>query len=191
MLAFLCPLCAVCPFCSCPLRRALSVKGSFSGLAGRARGRARRSRTSSNIGGNLARRRWENASARMRGTVLLLQNDRSWDVDVDLLRANGLVVVDQCHEVVDALKRCQSISPDVVVAVVSARDSQSIVPDLRGEIDHATSIIVVSVPEEREAARRAGADSFLLNSTPLADLLFEIKRALILRRSGRRLPWNG
>jgi hypothetical protein len=56
--------------------------------------------------------------------------------------------------------------------------------------DRATSIIVASVPEERDAARNEGADSFLPNSAPAADLLYEIHRALILRRSGRRLPWN-
>ena len=126
----------------------------------------------------------------MRGTVLLLNSDRSSLVDVDLLRANGLIV-DQCHDLAQALKQPQSMAPDVVVAVLSAHDSQSIVRDLRGLVDQATSIIVASVPEEREAARQAGADSFLLNSAPLVDLLYQIQRALILRRSGRRLPWNG
>lgn len=126
----------------------------------------------------------------MRGTVLLLDSDRSRLADVDLLRANGLLV-DQYDELAEALKRCQNTVPDVIVVVLSARDSQSIVPELRRLIDHATSIVVASVPEEREAARQAGADSFLPNSTPPADLLFEVQRALILRRSGRRLPWNG
>jgi DNA-binding NarL/FixJ family response regulator len=76
------------------------------------------------------------------------------------------------------------------VAVLSGHDSPSIVPGLRRLADYATSIIVASVLEEREAAREAGADSFLLNSAPPTDLLHEIRRALILRRSGRRLPWN-
>jgi DNA-binding NarL/FixJ family response regulator len=125
----------------------------------------------------------------MRGTVLLLESDRSLLVDVDLLRANELIVY-QCHEPADALKRFQHMTPDVVVAVLSGHDSPSIVSGLRGLADYATSIIVASVPEEREAARQAGADSFLLNSASPADLLHEIRRALILRRSGRRLPWN-
>jgi hypothetical protein len=56
--------------------------------------------------------------------------------------------------------------------------------------DHATSIIVASVPERRDTARRQGADSFLPISGPESDLLYEIHRGLILRRSGRRLPWN-
>jgi DNA-binding NarL/FixJ family response regulator len=126
---------------------------------------------------------------RMRGTVLLLESDRSLLVDVDLLRVNELIVY-HCHELANALKQFQPMAPDVVVAVLSGHDSPSIVPGLRSLADYATSIIVASVPEEREAARKAGADSFLLNSAPPADLLYEIRRALILRRSGRRLPWN-
>jgi DNA-binding NarL/FixJ family response regulator len=125
----------------------------------------------------------------MRGTVLLLESDRSGLVDVDLLRANELIV-HHCHELANALQRFQHMTPDVVVAVLSGHDSPSIVPGLRRLADYATSIIVASVLEEREAAREAGADSFLLNSAPPTDLLHEIRRALILRRSGRRLPWN-
>jgi DNA-binding NarL/FixJ family response regulator len=125
----------------------------------------------------------------MRGTVLLLESDKSSPVDVDLLRASELVVC-HCHQLASALKQFQHMAPDVVVAVLSAHDSASIVPGLRSLADYATSIIVASVPEEREAARQAGADSFLLNSAPPADLLYEIRRALILRRSGRRVPWN-
>jgi DNA-binding NarL/FixJ family response regulator len=125
----------------------------------------------------------------MRGTLLLLDTDRSLLVDVDLLRANGLMVY-PCHELAHALEQFPHIAPDVVVAVLSAHDSASVVPALRGLADRATSIIVASVSEEREAARAGGADSFLLNSAPPGDLLYEIHRALILRRSGRRLPWN-
>jgi DNA-binding NarL/FixJ family response regulator len=126
---------------------------------------------------------------RMRGTVLLLESDRSLLVDVDLLRANELIVY-HCRELANALKQFQHTAPDVVVVVLSGQDSPAMVPALRDLSDHATSIIVASVPEEREAARQAGADSFLVNSAPPADLLYEIRRALILRRSGRRLPWN-
>jgi DNA-binding response OmpR family regulator len=125
----------------------------------------------------------------MRGTVLLLESDRSLLVDVDLLRTNELIVY-HCHELANALKQFQHMTPDVVVAVLSGRDSALIVSGLRGQADYATSIIVAAAPEEREAARTAGADSFLLNSASPGDLLYEIRRALILRRSGRRLPWN-
>jgi DNA-binding NarL/FixJ family response regulator len=124
----------------------------------------------------------------MRGTVLLLDSDRSLLADVDLFRANGLIV-HHCHDPAEALRRVQEIAADVVV-VVSAHHSGSIVRDVRGLADDAMSIVVASVPEEREEARRAGADSFVLNSAPPADLLYEIHRALIMRRSGRRVPWN-
>jgi DNA-binding response OmpR family regulator len=125
----------------------------------------------------------------MRGTVLLLDSGTSLFVDVDLLRANGLTV-DHCDEPADALKQFQRIAPDVVVAVLPAHDSVSIVRDLRDLADPAMSIIVVSGPAQRDAAYRTGADSFLLSSVMPADLLYEIHRALILRRSGRRLPWT-
>ncbi len=125
----------------------------------------------------------------MRGTVLLLNIDRSSPVNVDLLRANGLVV-SLSHDRAHALEQLQRSAPDVVVAALPAGDSPSVVPELRGLADLATSVIVASELDEREAAREAGADAFLLNSAPPADLLYEIHRALIMRRSGRRLPWN-
>lgn len=125
----------------------------------------------------------------MRGTVLLLNIDRSAPVNVDLLRANGLVV-SLSHDRAHALEQLQRSAPDVVVAALPAGDSPSVVPELRGLADLATSVIVASELDEREAAREAGADAFLLNSAPPEDLLYEIHRALIMRRSGRRLPWN-
>ena len=140
---------------------------------------------SSSAGGNSAKI----PRHRMRGTVLLLESDNASLVDVDLLRANELMVY-HCRDVADALKQIQQVAPDVVVAALSGHEGPSIVQGLRDLADYATSIIVASVPEERDAARQAGADSFLLNSAPPADLLYEIRRALILRRSGRRLPWN-
>ena len=124
----------------------------------------------------------------MHGTVLLLDSDRSLLVDLDLFRANGLIVY-HCHEPEQALKQFEEVGADVIV-VLAAGHSESTVRALRGLADHATSIVVASVLEEREQARRAGADAFLLNSARPADLLYEIHRALILRRSGRRLPWN-
>jgi DNA-binding NarL/FixJ family response regulator len=125
----------------------------------------------------------------MQGTVLLLTSDRSLLVNVDVLRAHGLIVSD-CHEPAQALARFEQIAPDVVVVLLSGHDSPTFLPELRGLSNHATSIIVASVPEQREAARMAGADSFLLESALPSDLLYEVHRALILRRSGRRLPWN-
>ena len=125
----------------------------------------------------------------MRGTVLLLKREGALPVDVDLLRVNGLMVYD-CDELAGAVAQLRHVSPDVVVVVLSASDSASIVTALRSLVDRDTSVIAMSVPEQREAARDGGADSFLLNSAQPSDLLYEIHRALILRRSGRRLPWN-
>jgi hypothetical protein len=122
----------------------------------------------------------------MRGTVLLLASNPSPIVDVDLLRANGLTVY-QSHELTHALMQFEHIAPDVVV--VASGDIASI-SSLRGEADYATSIIVAADDHERDAARKSGADSFLVEQAPPTDLVYEIHRALILRRSGRRLPWN-
>lgn len=125
----------------------------------------------------------------MRGTVLLLDSAKSLAVATDLFRDAGLTVHD-CDEPARALKQLQDIGADVIVVVSPAHHSLSIVRDLRGLADDATSIVVASGPEHRDEARAAGADSFLSSAAPASDLLYEIHRALILRRSGRRLPWN-
>ena len=109
----------------------------------------------------------------MQGTVLLLTSEGSRLVDV--LRAHGLIVY-HCDEPADALTRLEQIAPDVIVALLSGDESPSLLPELRRLADHATSIIVASVPEQREAARNAGADSFLLKSAPPSGLLSEIHR---------------
>jgi len=117
----------------------------------------------------------------MRGVVLLVDPDGR--VDPHLLRAEGLIV----HGATDegtALERLTDLDPDVVVV---ASDAISLM-ELRRRADHASSIIVLGPDEsDRETLRNAGADAVLPLS---ADLLYEIHRALILRRSGRRLPWN-
>ena len=125
----------------------------------------------------------------MRGTVLLLDRDNSTFVDVDLLRASGLVVYHR-RDAADALNDFPEIAPDVVVAALAPRDAPSIVAALRRLADYGTSIIAASDAEARDAIHQAGADSFLSPTASPADLLIEIQRALILRRSGRRLPWN-
>jgi CheY-like chemotaxis protein len=125
----------------------------------------------------------------MRGTVLLLDARRSRRL-ADPGRVHHLIV----HEVTDlaeALERLRTTEMDVVVAVLSGHDTSAVVQALRNEADPATSIIVSANLEERERARAAGADSFLPSSASSNDLLYEIHRALILRRSSRRLPWNG
>jgi CheY-like chemotaxis protein len=43
---------------------------------------------------------------------------------------------------------------------------------------------------DRETARAAGADTYLMRPALPSALVFDVQRALILRRSGRRLSWN-
>ena len=87
--------------------------------------------------------------------------------------------------------------PDVVVTHWSFRNtaiaSADFIRELRFRLDDATSIIVVSngtEEDDRQKARAAGADAYLVGPALPDAVLFEVKRALILRRSGRRLPWN-
>ena len=119
----------------------------------------------------------------MRGDVLLVDSEDL--IDAERLRAAGLRV---CHvrDVAAATDRVSESAADVVV-VSNPLESESL-QELRRRADDATSIIVVGRDSgEREAARRSGADSFL---PATADVLYEIHRALILRRSGRRLRWT-
>lgn len=125
----------------------------------------------------------------MRGTILLIDAGRSSPDDVELMRANGLLVY-QCGPLAEALTRLRQSAPDVLVVRLPADESRSALPVLREAADYATSIIVSGDAGGREAAREGGADAFLPDSAPLTDLLYEVHRALILRRSGRRLPWN-
>ena len=119
----------------------------------------------------------------MRGDVLLV--DPKGIIDTEQLRATGLRVYN-AKDVGDAIARLtEGAVPDVVV--VSVLPERDAVDQFRRRADYATSIIVVGPDDaERDSARYSGADSFLLATD---DVLYEIHRALILRRSGRRLPW--
>ena|SRR5687767_3083769 len=124
----------------------------------------------------------------MRGTVLVVDPGQTGIVNVEELRAEGLIV----HEVNDlrqALTLASDLGPDVVVAVFSSAEDLSCLGGLRTSLDYAVSILVVGLTEShRESARHLGADALVGPSSDLAD---EIHRALILRRSGRRLHGNG
>jgi DNA-binding response OmpR family regulator len=124
----------------------------------------------------------------MRGSVLLVDSDRTLLDAADVFRGAGLLV-QHYDEPAQALKRFEDAGADVVV-LAGARHDPALVREFRARADHATSIVVASSLEQRDEARGAGADAFLANSVPAGDLLYEIHRALILRRSGRRLPWN-
>lgn len=122
----------------------------------------------------------------MRGTVLVLDSTRI--VDIAALRETGLVV-HQCDTLGDALARLERVAVDVIVAAPAGSEDPAAVRALRGMADYATSIIVVAV-EGNDAAPVSGADARLPRSASTGELLDRVHRALILRRSGRRLPWS-
>ena len=137
----------------------------------------------------------------MRGTVLLLAGE-DWSAEyADHLRGNGLMVY-ELHRPEDALRKVETVVPDVIVAVCSGSDDPATLRELRDRVDRATSIIALvtaSTASRSSAASgtshadatpvlEAGADSVLPMPAPPAEVLYEVQRALILRRSGRRLP---
>jgi DNA-binding response OmpR family regulator len=126
----------------------------------------------------------------MRGTVLLLDAGRSSPHEIDVMRADGLLV-HLCGRLPEALEHFQQHAVEAVVVRLPREDCCSVIVALREAADHATSIIVSAEPDVRDRAREAGADVFLPSAVGTAELLYEVHRALILRRSGRRLPWNG
>ena len=127
----------------------------------------------------------------MRGTVLLLAGQDWSAVYAEQLRESGLMVY-QLPRPEDALRQVDAIGPDVVVAVCSGGSDPAVIRELRGRVDHATSIIAILATsrEDRDPAFGAGADSVLPMPAPPGEVLYEVQRALILRRSGRRLPRN-
>ena len=106
------------------------------------------------------------------------------------MRADGLLV-HLCGRLPEALEYFQQHAVEAVVVRLPREDCCSVIVALREAADYATSIIVSAEPEVRDRARQAGADVFLPSAVGAGELLYEVHRALILRRSGRRLPWNG
>jgi len=130
------------------------------------------------------------------GTVLLVNSFDGREMYADHLRANALIVRD-ADSPEAALRALDATDPHVVVTDVmfprSGVDGADFLRALRARVDGATSIIVVSAfvrQEDRDKARAAGADLYLHKPALPAAVLYEVRRALILRRSGRRLPWN-
>jgi DNA-binding response OmpR family regulator len=87
--------------------------------------------------------------------------------------------------------------PDVVVVdfvfIGSTMDGPSVVRAIRARVDEATSIIVVSGfarREDGERARTAGADRFLIKPILPRDVLYEVRRALVMRLENRRIDWS-
>ena len=130
------------------------------------------------------------------GTVLLAAGDDGRRTYGDYFRAQGLIVADaETPEI--AFAHLDTIDPHVVVTDVvfpggGFRPAEWI-HALRARLDAATSIIVFSGfgrQEDREDARAAGADLYMLKPALPSAVLYEVRRALILQRSGRRLAWN-
>jgi DNA-binding response OmpR family regulator len=122
----------------------------------------------------------------MRGTVLLIGSEDSRCVHEEHFRATGLIVF-EAASAEDAMRQIDRVLPDVVVSVLGSSHDVSVIRDLRSRVDDATSIIVVCSLEDGDQAREAGADSCLSNAALPNEVLYEVHRALILRRSDRRL----
>jgi len=130
------------------------------------------------------------------GTVLLVNSFDGRELYADHLRANAIIVSD-ADTPERALRNLEAADPQVVVTdfvfVQSGFDGPGFLRALRPRVDGATSIIVVSTfarQADREEARAAGADLYLVKPALPATVLYEVRRALLLRRSGRRLSWN-
>lgn len=129
-------------------------------------------------------------------SVLIVAEHDEREMYAEYLRASSLIVCEASNP--EQAGRClERITPDVVITDLTfggSRDAgDALIRDLRFRLDDATSIIVVcgyAREEDRERARIAGADIFLLTPALPPDVLYEVRRALILRRSGRRLQWN-
>jgi DNA-binding NarL/FixJ family response regulator len=130
------------------------------------------------------------------GTVLFVQTGDDRHPYVDALAEQQLMVVEVSGPD-DALRWLTSSAPDVVVTDFVFTESRIAAPDfihaVRRRVDTATSIVVLSRyvrATDRDRARAAGADLFVMKPALPSALVFEVRRALILRRSGRRLAWN-
>ena len=113
---------------------------------------------------------------------------------LEYLRAQGFIVRGPVSPEATG-KLLDDTTPDLVIIEVSGSqlDAATFIRELRFRLDDATSIIVISGlrrQEDRVALNAAGADFFLPKSASPSDVAYEMKRALILRRSGRRLGWN-
>src|SRR5438105_2812662 len=130
-----------------------------------------------------------------RGSVLVVNSVECREMDAAFLPARTIHV--NVAQPADALSQLDTAQPDVVVTDTVFRgtdvDGAGLIRELRRRLEGETSIIVVSGRtrrEDREQARAAGADCFLLKPVLPNTLLYEVRRALALRRRGRRLPWN-
>jgi DNA-binding response OmpR family regulator len=131
------------------------------------------------------------------GRILLLTPDDERGMYGEYLRHHQLQVED-FDRPADALATLDTgPSPDVVIVdfvfIGGGMDDPSVVRAMRERVDEATSIIVVSAfgrREDGERARAAGADRFLIKPILPRDLLYEVRRALVMRLESRRIEWS-
>src|SRR5205085_1205958 len=128
--------------------------------------------------------------------VLVVSSFDARDMYVEYFQASGFTAVGAANPT-EALTLVRGSPPAVVVTDIIfldfPSDSTPFLRELRSHLDDSTSIIVVSGrvrEEDRQNARGAGADFYLIKPALPADVLHDVKRALMLRRSGQRLSWN-
>lgn len=131
-----------------------------------------------------------------RGTALFVNSREGCESYVDALSDCGVTVIHTIRPE-DALTSLSTDRPDVVVTDLAFADARitgaEFIREVRSIVDDATSIIVLSQyvrVTDRTNAREAGADVFLMKPALASAVAFEVQRALILRRGGRRLAWN-
>src|SRR3954466_1077091 len=105
------------------------------------------------------------------GTVLLVAGDEGREAYSRYCRENGLTVVDASRPE-EALARLEHAAPDVavtdIVFTASNMDGKAFVRARRQRLAPSQSIIVMSGyarEEDRESARRSGADAYLVRPT--------------------------
>jgi len=135
-------------------------------------------------------------TAAIPGQVLLVNSFDDREMYAEYFRDAGLGV-DAVADPALALRLLPAIRCDVVITdlvfATGAMAGASFIRELRARLDRSTSIIVVSGrvrQEDRDEARRAGADLFLIKPALPNAVLFEVRRALARRRDGRRIEWN-
>jgi len=129
------------------------------------------------------------------GSVLVVNSVECREMDAAFLAAPAIHL--DVARPADALAQLDTLPPDVVVIDTvfggTDVDGPGLIRELRRRLEGDTSIIVVSGRarrEDREQARAAGADCFLMKPVLPNTLLYEVRRALALRHRGERLPWN-
>ena len=135
-------------------------------------------------------------TAAITARVLLVNSFDDRDMYAEYFRDAGLTV----RAIADpdiAVALLPTSACDVVITdMVFARgriSGASLIRELRARLDRSTSIIVVSGRvrlEDRDEARRAGADLFLIKPALPSAVLFEVRRAVARRKEGHRLEWN-